>query len=88
MNVGQSKTWTVGLSGPAPSGGASVHVWSDDSGIADTNQDPVVVPAGQTSQNFQVTGYEEGSTNIHGQYNGGAIRSHAVTVLGPMGPSK
>ena len=87
MSVGQTKTWTVTLSGPAPSGGAAVTVWSDDGGIADTNNNPVTVPAGQTSQNFTVTGYAAGSTNIRGSY-GGVKRSHGVTVQGGMAPVK
>jgi hypothetical protein len=87
MNVHQTTTWTVTLSGPAPFGGASVHIWSDDPGIADTDTDPVVVPAGQSSQTFTVRGYAAGGTNINGSYNG-VQRSQPVTVLGPPAPVK
>lgn len=80
INVGQCKSGTVTLSGPAPSpDGAEVHVWSD---IVDVT-DPVIVQPGQNQQVFDVCGSGEGSGTVWASYNG-VTKSHGVTVIGPQ----
>jgi trimeric autotransporter adhesin len=76
-----SSTATVGLSGPAPSGGASVALSSSNTSVA-TVPSSVTVPAGATDATFSVTTHAVASTSssdISASY-GGSSRTATLTV--------
>jgi len=82
----QSSTGTVTLSGPAPSGGAQVALFSSNSAVASVPSS-VTIAAGATSATFTVsTSAVTASTTvtISASYNG-ATRSASVTVT-PVAP--
>lgn len=51
---GEAVTGTLTLSGPAPAGGLSVALASDNADVARTTLEEVTVPAGQTAASFTV----------------------------------
>jgi len=65
LNVvqGLSKTATLSLSAPAPSGGLRVELHSSDGLVASVDSE-LTVPAGQLSSRFDVTGLAVGASQI------------------------
>ena len=81
---GNSSSGTVTLTGPAPTGGATIALSSSNTAVAQVAVPSVTVPAGQTSAGFSVTTVSVASTTqvtISGTYPAGTTRTAALTVM-------
>lgn len=77
-----TKTATLSLNAPAPTGGLNVTLSSDSPGRASVSAS-VVVPAGSSVAEVVVTGVTEGSTTIRATAVGVQGAALAVTVIPP-----
>ena len=89
--AGHTTTGTVTLTGPAPSGGASVWVNGSMEGQVVTPSGGVTVPAGSTSANFTITAPQTAATYwvmIQASYGSGGSGMHgAVLRIDPDQPA-
>jgi hypothetical protein len=84
---GGSVPGQVTLDGPAPSGGASVTLASDNASVLSVTS-PLTVPAGAVSQGFTANALTAGGAAITATYSGKSVKSQPVTVTTPVGPSQ
>ncbi len=82
LNEGRSQTMTVGLSGPAPTGGLEVTLASLDTDVF-TVPATVTVPAGQTTASFGIQGVGQGDSQLTVSAPGAAQLTRAVRVTAP-----
>ncbi|HEY4133410.1 MAG TPA: hypothetical protein VGM50_22515 [Gemmatimonadaceae bacterium] len=83
--AGATATATVLLSGPAPTGGTTVGVMSNNTAAA-TVQIPVVVAAGATSGTFTITSHPVAATSFAAiSANAGGVTQTAVVAVVPVG---
>ena len=83
LHATRAVTVALRLSAPAPTGGFPVSLTVDDSGVAGVSPSQLVVPQGQLSAQFTVTGLTAGNTSINASATGATSASASVTVLPP-----
>ncbi|HEX2042258.1 MAG TPA: PKD domain-containing protein, partial [Acidimicrobiales bacterium] len=76
---GRSGSMTVGISGPAPAGGFTVDLSTDNPSVA-TVPSSVAVAEGQTSAPFSVSGVDVGSTTVRARAPGADEVTASVKV--------
>jgi hypothetical protein len=97
VGVGRTNEGTVVLDDPAPAGGATVSMASDDPSIVSVSPASVDVAEGETTGGFSVTGEAEGSTTITAaapgfvdatQTTGGTNTTVSVGTIPTMAPGQ
>ena len=82
FSVGQTSNITVSRATPAPAGGVNVSL--SMSGTAISAPASVLIPAGQTSATFVVTGVATGSASVAASANGHTVASLNFTISAPV----
>ncbi|WP_347486328.1 hypothetical protein ABFV80_001480 [Vandammella animalimorsus] len=81
LGVGRPYPMSLSLPSPAPAGGATVQLLNTDASVL-AAPSSVVVPAGQRSAHFEVTGLADGQSRLSARAQGFADAMATLTVRG------
>jgi hypothetical protein len=84
VSVGSSVIGTVTLSDVAPPGGVTVVVSTSNAQVATVSTTNVIIPAGQTTGAFQVTGAGAGSATISAFFGNATLTAPLTVVPVPI----